>query len=405
MKNVQDGRRRQLLQPRRPTRQEATQQAVRLLQREQGWDGRCCSPQRPHALPAVPGAVNGSAGMSAAIGRIMSRKHQAIPLDQRSSEEEVALVKAIVRREGLLANLHSAVLEFKRGFAHNKRKLRSDGRAVLDKLSQLRAVSVCVVEAVSKWRSLGGARFAPFEWKGRNYLVKMSQDLNFLSEMPELVQILRVEPRKLRHNPLMLPQTLLETLEQAEAETEWVKQRGGATHTTTDGKDQEKEKDKARLQAAERILVEELRRCGLSGFDKECSVASCSKLTESPSTSTPKRSASLATLTHISPAETDQLLEWLSFTPPYLVHSLRSIWRTDVRSPGSRSRPGSEGFHTRPARRNRPQSSPPPSRHRSDSAFAVPKVLTATWSIALSTPTAMQAPCRCLIVHVCSASR
>ena len=267
MKTGQDKRRRQLLQPRRLTRQAEKQHAAQLLQREQGWDSRCCTPQRPHALPTMPSAVNGNAGMSTAFGNIMSRKHQAIPLDQRSSEEEMAVVKAIVRREGLLASLHSVVLELKRTSSHNMRKLRDNGRAVLDKLPQLRAVSVGVVEAVSKWRTSVEARFAPFEWKGRNYLVKMAQDLNFLSEVPELVQILRIEPRKLRCNPLMLPRTLLDT----EAETEWEGHRSAVIRTETsgvaNGKDQEKEK--ARLHAAERILVDELRHCGLSDFDKE----------------------------------------------------------------------------------------------------------------------------------------
>lgn len=69
-------------------------------------------------------------------------------------------------------------------------------------LDQLRVVGIQIVEMITKWRrSTSGAQ--TYQWRGLNYLHKMTTDLNFLASITTTFESLRAI--RLEHNPLLSP--------------------------------------------------------------------------------------------------------------------------------------------------------------------------------------------------------
>ena len=70
--------------------------------------------------------------------------------------------------------------------------LRNNQRTgILDLLSQMRELTVSILEAIQSWRetmiSYDPNQPRPFYWQKRNYILKMVDDLNFLSYVTPLV--------------------------------------------------------------------------------------------------------------------------------------------------------------------------------------------------------------------------
>ena len=96
-----------------------------------------------------------------------------------------------------------------------------DGRDVTSVLLELKAATVVVVEAIEAWRAAepgpaesaadplkGVIAWQPFIWNGINYLLKMTNDLDFLASIETLVAALGRQAASLRHNPLMTQHNL-----------------------------------------------------------------------------------------------------------------------------------------------------------------------------------------------------
>ena len=91
----------------------------------------------------------------------------------------------------------------------------SSGASILQVLTQFRDITAKVCINTVDWRegSGGGDIPRPFLWHGENYLLKMCNDVDFLSECDTLVVALKVEKEKMVRNPLMLPNTLDEAFD------------------------------------------------------------------------------------------------------------------------------------------------------------------------------------------------
>ena len=174
-------------------------------------------------LPANPFAPTSAtpAGTNAAVGRSEAAGRQI----------EMQVLKACVVREGYLRRLREMATRLQRG---DKTALteKVEGYGLVDLLVLTRAASLDVVETICCWRDAagggggGGRRRGhagsdkkgssayprrarpPFLWNGRNYLIKMCHDLDFLSEVGPLVKALGLQPGTLRCNPFMMPDNL-----------------------------------------------------------------------------------------------------------------------------------------------------------------------------------------------------
>ncbi|GMH77720.1 hypothetical protein TrST_g7571 [Triparma strigata] len=169
---------------------------------------------------------------------------------------ELNVLKSVLIREGLLGKLwdfaerantsDEASMSTLEGSVKESldEKLRdASGVSILQVLTQFRDITAKVCINTVEWRdgSGGGDLPRPFLWHGENYILKMCDDVDFLSECDTLVSALKVEKSKMIGNPLMLPNTLQE--EDADAEA--------LDATVTDSK---KKKERQVLRAAEKIL-------------------------------------------------------------------------------------------------------------------------------------------------------
>lgn len=117
---------------------------------------------------------------------------------------ELKVVKNILIRETMVMKL-----------SHMAATMSAEsGSKILDVLMPLRDNTLTVIEAVVAWRnsmpSNNPLNPTPFDWEGRNYLLKLIDDTNFLAENPKFVQSIRLAPNKLIRNPLMLSNSLEE---------------------------------------------------------------------------------------------------------------------------------------------------------------------------------------------------
>ena len=122
---------------------------------------------------------------------------------------ELAVLKAILRRESALANLHDTCAPK----YSNKIFLQNEaGTGVLDQLTSIRDVTVSLIEAVTTWRqSMLNADPEiprPFMYENQNYLLKIIFDMDFLASITSLVDALGLDGGKLKSNPLMMPESL-----------------------------------------------------------------------------------------------------------------------------------------------------------------------------------------------------
>ncbi|CAM9185353.1 unnamed protein product, partial [Choristocarpus tenellus] len=115
---------------------------------------------------------------------------------------ELAVLKRILARECSLGRLE--------GVCRSLHQSEVDENVrVFDLLARVRDATVGVVEAVKAWRgSCSHWIPPPFMWHGENYLLKMTNDLNFLAGVGPLVNALKMHPACLLRNPLMLPKNL-----------------------------------------------------------------------------------------------------------------------------------------------------------------------------------------------------
>lgn len=113
---------------------------------------------------------------------------------------ELLVLKRILARECLLSRLEVVC-----GQLRKRRRLppatfkgvesppREGTDRVMDMLSSMRDATVAVVEAVEVWRDgMTGHPPLAFVWHGENYLLKLTNDLNFLAGVEPLVAALKV---------------------------------------------------------------------------------------------------------------------------------------------------------------------------------------------------------------------
>jgi hypothetical protein len=125
-------------------------------------------------------------------------------------KKELVVVKAILTRENILMKLrHVCEIILEKQFVSDKY-----GMTILDLMTKLRLCTLNYIEALSLWRdsipNMDPTMPTPFSWEGDNYTIRVIYDIDFLSEMDNLVKSLKIDSMKLRANPLMLPNTLKE---------------------------------------------------------------------------------------------------------------------------------------------------------------------------------------------------
>lgn len=128
-------------------------------------------------------------------GRVSSAECDA------QSIEELVLLKEVTMREGLLRKLTNLV----KSAAQEQDFGVERGNELLHLLLQLRDASVQVVQAVAHWHASLRPGPCTFCFDGKNYLLKMVSDLNFLAKTKSLGQILGVNPTRMKQNPFMMP--------------------------------------------------------------------------------------------------------------------------------------------------------------------------------------------------------
>lgn len=117
------------------------------------------------------------------------------------SNEELALLKDVTMREGLVTKLIELVK-----FATQEQDFGVDrGTELLHLLLQLRDASVQVMHATSNWHASLRSGPIAFCFENKNYCLKMVSDLNFLAKTKSLGKILGVNPAKMKQNPFMMP--------------------------------------------------------------------------------------------------------------------------------------------------------------------------------------------------------
>ncbi|CAN0578567.1 unnamed protein product, partial [Ectocarpus sp. 12 AP-2014] len=132
---------------------------------------------------------------------------------------ELLVLKHILTRECLLSRLEAVCGSLRKRFqlpaakatsdSGTTARMTEDGDGVVAYLSRMRDATVAVIEAISVWRKDVTGHLPPaFVWHGDNYLLKITNDLNFLAGVQPLVDTLKMHPARFCRNPLMLPQTL-----------------------------------------------------------------------------------------------------------------------------------------------------------------------------------------------------
>lgn len=121
---------------------------------------------------------------------------------------ELNVLKSILRRESALTRLQDTCTP-----KYNKIFLQNDtGTGVLDQLTSIREVTVSLIETVVVWRqsqvNADEEIPRPFMYENQNYLLKIMFDMDFLADITPLVEALGLEGKRLRSNPLMMPESL-----------------------------------------------------------------------------------------------------------------------------------------------------------------------------------------------------
>lgn len=118
---------------------------------------------------------------------------------------ELLVLKHILTRECLLSRLEAVCDQLRKRFqllpAAAAATATSDGataglgegsEGIVDLLSKMRAATVAVIEAISVWRKdMTSHPPSAFVWHGDNYLLKITNDLNFLAGVQPLVDTLK----------------------------------------------------------------------------------------------------------------------------------------------------------------------------------------------------------------------
>lgn len=115
---------------------------------------------------------------------------------------ELLVLKHILTRECLLSRLETVCGQFRKRFQLHPTQETSDstttrlgegGDGIVSLLSSMRNATVAVIEAISVWRKdMTGHPPSAFVWDGDNYLLKITNDLNFLAGVQPLVDTLKV---------------------------------------------------------------------------------------------------------------------------------------------------------------------------------------------------------------------
>lgn len=165
---------------------------------------------------------------------------------------ELQVLREILKRESALANLEETCVPK----YSNKIFLQTEtGTGVLDHLTQIREITVAVIEAISSWRqSMVNADPLiprPFIFENQNYLLKVTNDMDFLANIKPLVEALGLTNEKLRSNPLMMPSPLDCTNVDREPADAARQDAEGETNSKT-------YLERLRLRTAEQVLLREL---------------------------------------------------------------------------------------------------------------------------------------------------
>lgn len=112
---------------------------------------------------------------------------------------ELVVLKRILVRECLLSRLETTCSELRKQYRRHARvdgatgSFNESNEGIIRMLSQIRDATVAVVEAVLVWRrDASKSSSQPFIWHGQNYLLKLTNDLNFLAGVEPLVVALKV---------------------------------------------------------------------------------------------------------------------------------------------------------------------------------------------------------------------
>ena len=113
---------------------------------------------------------------------------------------ELLVLKRILARESLLSRLEDVCDLLRKRSQHPAASFgggttspREGAGVVVGLLSSMRDATVAVIEAVAVWRKdMIGHPPSAFVWHGDNYLLKMTNDLNFLAGVQTLVDTLKV---------------------------------------------------------------------------------------------------------------------------------------------------------------------------------------------------------------------
>lgn len=118
---------------------------------------------------------------------------------------ELLVLKHVLTRECLLSRLEAVCDQLRKRFqlpsataatsdSSTAARLRAGSDSgVVSLLSRMRDATVAVIEAISVWRKdMTGDPPPAFVWHGDNYLLKITNDLNFLAGVQPLVDTLKV---------------------------------------------------------------------------------------------------------------------------------------------------------------------------------------------------------------------
>ena len=168
---------------------------------------------------------------------------------------ELKVLKCILIREGILNNIQLSCEPWKNQTNKYSVLQKNESTVILDYLTQIRDVTVDLIEMVCMWRlsmpNVDPDMPRPFLWEGENYLLRVISDLDFLAEIPPLVRALGISPSKMRVNPLMLPNTLSELSYKSTP----AKLAAQDTHGITEGN---LYFQRLRFRKAERVLMNEI---------------------------------------------------------------------------------------------------------------------------------------------------
>lgn len=116
---------------------------------------------------------------------------------QYSSSKQLDIVKEILNREQCIEDVRE-LLEDKMGWGNGLGEL---SHQTIRLLNRLRSTTLSLVESIMAWREKIKLHEKPFVWNGINYLLKISNDTNFLDDAPYLRAILGFS---LVRNPFMV---------------------------------------------------------------------------------------------------------------------------------------------------------------------------------------------------------